>query len=212
MKARMRVSALLAASAALLVAGCEPGRPDAETSPAETPAAETPAPAPESPAPGEGGSETPAPDGMSAYTTIDLDACEVTGRYEEGSGTDWRCQGRNGIPVLVRESDGRFDVDAGVTGGAAGIGPFNNLSETIEWRGPASAPYAIIYRLRSATPEMPNVSWLVVEAIGTASAPGCPVAIIEGGVASANNRARELADTRARDFRCDVDEPRRLTP
>lgn len=207
MRIRTRTSALIAATAALLVAACEPTQPGAETPPADTPAPETEAPAPEPETP-----DAPATDGLSAYSTIDLDACDIMARYEEGTGTDWRCEGRNGVPLLVRESDGRFDVDAGVTGGAPGIGPFNNLSETVEWRGPAASPYAIIYRLRSATPEMPNISWLVVETIGTASAPGCPIAIIEGGVAAANARARQEADTRARTFRCDVDEPVRLTP
>lgn len=207
MKTRRRASALIAASAALFVAACEPAQPGAETLPAETPT-----PGTETPTPGGETPETPPADGLSVYTTVDLDTCEITARYEEGSGTDWACEGRNGIPLLVRESDGRFDVDAGVTGGAPGVGPFNNLSETVEWRGPAASPYAIIYRLRSATPEMPNISWLIVETIGTASAPGCPVAVIEGGVANANARARQEADNRARTFRCYVDEPVRLTP
>lgn len=208
MKTRMNVAVLFATSAALMVAACQPAEPDDGAPPVDEGAE---APAPGTPTPGEPAQgEPPATDGMSAYTTVDLDACEVTARYEEGSGTDWRCEGLNGVPLLVRESDGRFDVDAGATGGAPGIGPFNSLSETVEWRGPANAPYAIIYRLRSATPEAPNQSWLVVETIGTTAAPGCPIAIIGGGVPSANERARNEADTRAGSFRCGRDEPTRI--
>ncbi len=208
MKFRMRISALIATSAALLVAACQPAAQDDSAPPVDDSGE---APAPGTPTPGDPTQgEPPATDGMSAYTTVDLDACQVTARYEEGSGTDWRCEGLNGVPLLVRESDGRFDLDAGVTGAAPGIGPFNSLSETVEWRGPANAPYAIIYRLRSATPEAPNQSWLVVETIGTTAAAGCPIAIISGGVPSANERARDEADTRAGSFRCGRDEPTRI--
>ena len=196
---------LIAAGAALLLAACEQSPPQVEPPVSETTAGEDGAPAP------DGATPDAAPsDGLSVYTALDLADCEITARYEEGAGTDWRCEGRNGVPLLVRESDGRFDIDAGVTGSAPGIGPFNNPGPRVEWRGPAASPYAIIYRLVSATPEAEGQTWLVVETIGTVSAPGCPVAVIEGGVPSANVRAREEADTRARTFRCDVDEPTRV--
>lgn len=201
----IRASILIAASAALLAAACEPASPGTEA-----PADDTPAVGEEAPAPDGGAPETAPSDGLSVYTALDLADCEITAQYEEGAGTDWRCEGRNGVPLLVRESDGRFDIDAGVTGGAPGIGPFNNPGPMVEWRGPAATPYAIIYRLVSATPEAEGQTWLVVETIGTASAAGCPVAIIDGGVPSANVRARQEADTRARAFRCEVDEPTRV--
>lgn len=189
---------------ALTLAGCQPAPSGEDAAGSETPATQPPTQDPGA-EPGDG--EDRSSDGLSTYTTVDLDACELIRTDPESGGRSWRCEGHAGIPLLAHDGDGRYDLDAGVQGGWAGIGPFNNLSETVEWRGPAGAPYAIIYRLRSAAPEMPNASWLIVESVGTEAEPGCVVARVDGATPNANVVAREAADSRARDFDCETDQP-----
>ena len=190
---------LVASVAALSLAACQPAEPagDATEAPATPDAGE-----PEVP-----GDPRANDDGLSVYTTVDLEACDLVRTDAESGGRTWSCEGHAGIPLLAHDGDGRFDLDAGVQGGWSGIGPFNTLSETVEWRGPPEAPYAIIYRLRSAAPEQPDASWLIVESIGTETEPGCVVARVDGAAPFANVRAREDADRLAQTFNCDTDQP-----
>ena len=190
----------------ILLAACQPAGQTAQSD--ETASA----PREASEAPADAAAERQFRDGLSTYTQVDIDACEEVDRQVEGESVTWRCPGSGGIELWAHIGDGRMDLDAGNReGGWAGIGPFNTLGPTVEWRGPAGVPYAIIYRLRSATSEAPGLSWLVVETIGTHTQPGCVVARIDGGVPDANARAREAADTWARGFVCDRDEPSELT-
>ncbi len=196
---------LSAACAALALAACgspnapEPGQP-------ETPGGTTPQPGTPTPGPAPTPPPTEAP---GVYSPLVLERCQVTHQDDQGH-KDWRCEGRANVPILVRESDGRFDVDAGLTGEAPGIGPFNDPGDVVEWRGPTDAPTAIIYRLVSATPEAPGQSWLVVETVGRDGKAPCVVAVIDGGVADANRVARQKADAVA-GFRCGRDEAARIT-
>lgn len=199
--------ALTRASAVFIVlalVGCQPAPAGEDATDPETPSTQPPA---EESGADPDSSEDRSSDGLSAYTTVDLDACELISTDPESGARSWTCEGHAGIPLLAHDGDGRYDLDAGVQGGWAGIGPFNNLSETVEWRGPEGAPYAIIYRLRSAAPEMPNASWLIVESIGNRVEPGCVVARVDGATPNANVVAREAADRRARDFDCETDQP-----
>lgn len=146
----------------------------------------------------------------SAYTPLNLDNCEVltVGHASQGEG-NWavrRCPGRGNIPLYVNADDDRFDVDAGVDNGDwESISELNELGPQVEWRSDGGRPYAIIYRYLLSEPSANGATRLAVETIGTARRHGCLVAVIPGGP-TANARARQIADTRARTFRCGRDD------
>ncbi len=198
-------------AAALPLAGCSQEAPErepveAQPSPdaqdAGTSAAEpTPDPAAEEPVDAGGYS--------SAYTAFDLEACRVTGESSEGASVDYACSGRAGVPIFVHLGDGRLDIDAGVDGEEfTTIGAFNELGERLEWRMKDGSPFAVIFRYRDVAPQSDGRTVIGVEKIGQAGKPGCRVAQIAGETPDANRVAREIADTRARDFRCGIDEMR----
>lgn len=147
----------------------------------------------------------------SAYTRLNLDNCEIYNVAHAGEG-EWanrRCPGRNGIILYVDEDDNRIDIDAGVhndtwesTAAMSDIGP------QVEWRIDGGRPFAIIYRYNIPEAAAGGRSMLAVESIGRPGRPGCMVALIAGDAAG-NARARQIADTRARGFRCGRDQ--RLT-
>jgi hypothetical protein len=144
----------------------------------------------------------------SAYTTLNLDNCEIVSVAHAGEG-DWtnrHCPGRNGIMLFVNEDDARFDIDAGVDNGEwESATPLNELGPQLEWRMEAGRPFALIYRYTIAEAMPGGRSMLAVESIGRTGRPGCLVALITATPA-ANARARQIADTRARTFRCGRDE------
>jgi|SRR5205085_4706268 len=146
----------------------------------------------------------------SAYTQLNLDNCEIltVGHASQGEG-DWsvrRCPGRSGVNLIVNEDDARFDVDAGVDNGEwESPAPLNQLGPQVEWRLEGRRPFAIIYRYTIAEAMRGGRSMLAVESIGRTGRPGCLVALITGD-AAANARARQIADTRARTFRCGRDQ------
>ncbi len=156
--------------------------------------------------PGEG----PAPEAEDAagyssrYTKLDLDSCEVLDQSDgEGSWINFRCRGLDGIPLFVSEGDGRFDLDAGTENeNFATIGAFNDISETLEWRMRHGEPFAVIFRFRDVSLESGPRSVLAIERIGTRARPGCRVAQIAGDTPRANQRARQIADTKAAGFDC----------
>jgi len=153
-------------------------------------------------------SQAASPDGYtSAYTTLDLDDCEVLDRStDEGSWIDLRCPGLQGIPLFVSEGDGRFDVAAGVPGDSfATIMAFNDLDETVEWRMQDGEPFAVIFRYRDVSLESGPRTVLAIEKIGRPGAPGCRVAQIAGATPRANERARMIADQRAAGFDCSAE-------
>jgi hypothetical protein len=144
----------------------------------------------------------------SAYTQLNLDNCEIYSVAHAGEG-DWsnrRCPGRNGVTLFVNEDDARFDVDAGVDNNVwESPSPLNELGPQVEWRLEGGRPFAIIYRYSIAEAAAGGRSMLAVESIGRAGRPGCLVALITATPA-ANARARQIADTRARTFRCGRDQ------
>ena len=144
----------------------------------------------------------------SAYTTLNLDACEIVSVAHAGEG-DWvnrRCPGRGGITLFVSEDDARFDVDAGVDNGEwESATPLNELGPQVEWRIDGGRAFAIIYRYNIPEAMAGGRSMLAVERIGTRTRPGCLVALITATPA-ANARARQIADSRARTFRCGRDQ------
>ena len=144
----------------------------------------------------------------SAYTQLNLDNCEIysVAHAGEGSWENRRCPGRNGITLFVNVDDDRFDVDAGIDNNEwESPSPFNDLGPQIEWRLESGRPFAIIYRYNIPAEAAGSRSMLAVESIGRRGRPGCLVALIRGDAAG-NARARRIADTRARTFRCGRDQ------
>ncbi|MBD1546813.1 hypothetical protein [Roseibium aggregatum] len=147
----------------------------------------------------------------SAYTKLDLDACEwrkPTGEEQEGiDGGTADCPGYAGIPVYVSEGDLRmfvsFGADADNEPAAHQTLPnFNTINDTLEWRLRDGRPFATILR------------WFPDEGSGgkkgnilivTQIAPGatCQVARIDAQINSnANVLARQAADKLAYGFDC----------
>lgn len=143
----------------------------------------------------------------SAYTPLNLEACEVVSVAHAGEG-DWtnrRCPGRNGITLFVSEDDARFDLDAGVDNGEwESPSQLNELGPQLEWRLEAGRPFALIYRYNIPEAVAGGRSMLAVESIGRTGRPGCLIALLRATPA-ANARARQIADRRARSFRCGRD-------
>ena len=129
----------------------------------------------------------------SAYTKLDLDRCKLVGEGPQWA--EWRCKGHGRIPLFVQNGDDRYDVDAGTADeDLLWAHSFDYPGEVVEWRIKAGVPFAIIYRLRSASPDIPASSKLVVETIGRGGKRGCRVAQIDGAVPNANVVARRAAD------------------
>lgn len=152
-----------------------------------------------------------AADITSAYTKLDLDACQwrqPAGDEQEGvDGGTADCPGFAGIPVYVSEGDLRmfvsFGHDAENEPAAHQTLPnFNSINDTLEWRLRDGRPFATILR------------WFPSEGSGgkqgnilivTRIAPGatCQVARIDAQVnANANVLARQAADKFANGFDC----------
>ena len=131
----------------------------------------------------------------SAYTSLDLDRCEVVDNGETPQSMEWRCGGHAGLPLFVQNGDDRYDVDAGMQDeDALWADTFDYPGDTVEWRLKSGVPFAIIYRLRSSNPDHPATSKLVVETIGKDGRRGCRVASVDGAAADANVLARKAAD------------------
>ncbi len=143
----------------------------------------------------------------STYSPLDLEACEIVSVAHAGEG-DWvnrRCPGRFGITLFVNEDDARFDIDAGVDNGEwESAAALNELGPLLEWRSEGGRPFALIYRYTIAEAMPGGRSMLAVETIGRPGRPGCLIALITA-TPDANARARQVADTRARTFRCGRD-------
>lgn len=154
-----------------------------------------------------------AQEATSTYTDLDLAQCSVM--ESDDFGTTWACPGYKGIPVMVAEGDLRFFVSYGLdsTGEKAAeqtLPPFNTLGPKVEWRlapeAGALKPFATILRFHLESEGEPAGDVLVVTRLGKGST--CHVAYIDAKAnADANEKAREAADTLAREFSCD-DEPR----
>ncbi len=134
-----------------------------------------------------------------AYTRLDLDACTLVERVEEGDSATWTCPGHGDTALVVMTGDGRMDIDAGRDNRTfESLSAFNDIGDTVEWRlDDAGKAYAIVYRLRTATPEVKPRSVLFVETVPGIGKPGCLLARIEGSVPQANIRARKAADAAA---------------
>lgn len=134
----------------------------------------------------------------SAYTHLDLAKCRKLAQDEVGQSASWRCPGYRGVPLFVELGDERFDLDAGQPDhDGFWSSTFDEQPTTIEWRLNKDKPFAFIYRLRVANPDVPKTSRLIVESVGDVTDPdrfGCRIAEIDGAAPQANERARAAAD------------------
>ncbi len=140
----------------------------------------------------------------SVYTTIDLDACETLETYEDG-GFRMRCDGHDGLDVLVSEGDARMDVDYGVDSEAfETFSAFNSVGETVEWLiGPSGDAEAAILRFRIGV-DGRRAEALVVSRVGSASTPGCVIGVVDATLDQSNGMARGIG-AMAASFDCQRD-------
>jgi hypothetical protein len=157
-----------------------------------------------------------------AYTALDLKKCRRRpGREVEDYGS-WRCAGHDGIAVHVTGGDQRMYISYGPNAAKElaaqqTLSAFNSEGKTVEWRierGPNGKPraFATILRWNVTTldpgDDLKQVAGQVL--VVTRLGPGgvCHVGYVDGRAnPNANELAVQLADTRARSFRCGKDKP-----
>jgi hypothetical protein len=163
---------------------------------------------------------SPASEFNSAYTALNLDKCAHTASSEPEDYGFWRCPGYAGIAVRVSAGDQRMFVSFGLgadrqPAAQQTLPNFNSVDKTrIEWRlriekrprARKIEPIATIARWRVQISEAEGTlsgQVLVVTRLGDAV---CHIGYVDASAnADANALARELADTRARDFDCQND-------
>jgi hypothetical protein len=154
-----------------------------------------------------------------AYTPLDLAKCShKRGREVEDYGS-WRCAGYGGNFVFVSAGDQRTYISYGpkpadtVASGET-LASFNSEGNTIEWRIERRAgklvPFATILRWNTTVMQDSGDSVrgqvLVVTRLGAGGV--CHVGYVDGRAnPNANDLAVQLADTRARGFKCGKDKP-----
>jgi hypothetical protein len=155
----------------------------------------------------------------SVVTRLDLDTCRHTaGKAEEDYG-EWRCAGYAGIAVHVSAGDQRVYVSFGRNAkkepaASQTLASFNGEGKTIEWRGTRGAggrlkPFAAIMRWTTTVSggDAPVRGEMLV-VIRLPPGGVCHVGYVDGKAnADADALARQIADERARSFRCGVDKP-----
>jgi len=158
----------------------------------------------------------------SAYSELDSERdCAIFDRQEGEDWTDFVCSGYKGYPVFLYYSDAResafygFPPQEGRPAWESFTG-FNNAGPKIEWRieknGGRELPFATIHRwFVAADPENSDEhkEVLVVHKVGQIGEwEGCVVGYVAvAGNENANEKARQIADERARNFTCGTDEP-----
>ena len=160
----------------------------------------------------------------SAYTKYDYERCPHRAGSDVEDYGQWRCEGLNGITVLISAGDQRTTMSFGPRAGsepaaAQTLRDFNSIKRgRIEWRVALGGrrrnhPFAAIVRWttfvvneRGSAEEAIKGEVLVV----TRLAPGgvCHIGYVDGlANANANELARKIADERAASFHCNADEP-----
>jgi hypothetical protein len=166
-----------------------------------------------------------AAEAIEAVTTpFDVDKCAHTpGREVEDEGA-WRCAGFAGIAVVMTAGDARVYVSYGATAShepaaAETLAAPNREGKAIEWRlvrgrDGRRMPFATIMRWTTAVPtDDPKIEngvergeVLVVTRLGPGGV--CHVGYVDGRAnPNAEELARQIADERARAFRCGRDKP-----
>lgn len=165
----------------------------------------------------------------SEYTKLDFDrGCiweQPASEEEAQMGGRSTCQGFGDYEVHFAEGDLRQFLAYGPATDpfafSSGFAQWNSVNETIEWRLEHGKPFATIHRwfLDNINPDTGSVDparrgqVLVVSTVASFSAPqgerhSCVVGYVDARAnTNANELAREIADSRARVFRCGQDKP-----
>jgi hypothetical protein len=159
----------------------------------------------------------------SATTPFVVDKCRHKAGTEPEDGGTWRCPGLGGIAVVMAEGDARVYVSYGPRASrepaaSETLAALNGEGKSIEWRiareGSKRRPFATIMRWTTAVvTDDPKVEdgtvrgeVLVVTRLGSGGV--CHVGYVDGRQnPNADDLAREIADKRARSFRCGKDKP-----
>lgn len=158
----------------------------------------------------------------SEYTKLNLDKdCVWHSQYEQGASA--YCKGYKGYPVHFSEGDlrqmVRFGHPSAIIGQWESFGQFNYVNDTIEWRLENDRPYATILRwfientnnngeVTDATRGQVLVVSKVADHYNDIQV-GCVVGYVDARANSnANEIARNVADTMARDFKCIEESPK----
>jgi len=159
---------------------------------------------------------------VSAYTSTKPSLCRKTNRVMVGSdeyGSTRVCHGKAGYVVIVDDEDlrttatimkrGKPTSKAVVAG--SGSGGFSSVHDAVEWRGIKGAePFAVILRWSIGDPDdatkagfQKDLPFLFVARLGAAI---CTVAYVDTTAKQdANALARQVADQKARAFKCGSD-------
>jgi hypothetical protein len=157
------------------------------------------------------------------YTTFDSKKCKHTPGKEEEDYGSWLCPGYKNLAVRLSAGDQRMYVTFGPRtkdniADSETFPGFNDVYQgTVEWRIEKRAngkehPFATILRWNLVTAEdqekatgpiKPTGRVLVVTRLGPGGA--CHVGYVDARQKDANERARKLADERARTFKCGKD-------
>jgi hypothetical protein len=155
-----------------------------------------------------------------AYTPLELSKCRhKPGREVEDYGS-WRCEGYGGNFVFVSAGDQRTYISYGpklaetVAAGET-LAAFNSEGKTIEWRIERKCgkpvPFATILRWNTTVMQDNGSTVRGQVLVVTRLGPGgvCHVGYVDGRAnPNANELAVQLADTRARGFKCGKDKPK----
>ena len=146
----------------------------------------------------------------SAYTKYNLDKCKRLSASVEESFGSFACKGYGGFEIYFAEGDLRTFTAYGANGfehcsAQQTFGHFNTATPTVEWRLEDGKPFAAIQRWHVSDLDDASIttSWLGVTKIEKGNS--CRVAIINGSLPHANEKARNAADTLARGFNCQKD-------
>ncbi|MGB8819141.1 MAG: hypothetical protein WCC66_14595 [Rhizobiaceae bacterium] len=156
----------------------------------------------------------------SIYTKIDVDACQVVGKDEQGG--RWACPGWGGYPVEFSEGDLRESLFFGHLGTWAkkshweSFGQFNHVAGTVEWIVEGKVAKAAITRFiiqnSNADGEVDAAlrgEVLVVYKVGQkGEGEACAVGYVDARANSnPNELARKVAATEVNGFACRFNEP-----
>jgi hypothetical protein len=157
---------------------------------------------------------------ISTYTSTKPQLCRKTHRViidgDEYASTRV-CPGKAGYTVIVDDDDLRTTVTIGKKGKAKAViaggseGRFSSVHDAVEWRSVegAAEPFAIIIRWSFRDPddeskEGKDLPLLIVARLSPG--PICQIAFVDTTAEQdANALARQIADEKARDFKCNTD-------
>jgi hypothetical protein len=157
---------------------------------------------------------------ISTYTWTKPQLCRRTNRViidgDEYASTRV-CPGKAGYAVIVDDDDLRTTVTIGKKGKAkaviagGGEGRFSSVHDTVEWRSVkgATEPFAVIIRWSFRDPddeskEGKDLPLLIVARLSPG--PICQIALVDTTAEQdANPLARQIADEKAREFKCNTD-------